>query len=111
MSLVRIWHQPVGPLHQRLPPALEDELIARNPCLIKGASVEHSEERPVATIEQVAALVDTIQPRYKALVLMAAWTGLRWGSWAASASPWPPPPGPAPGSSWRGWVTPAPGPR
>lgn len=35
--------------------ALEDELIVKNPCVLKGAGVEHSPERPVATIEQVYA--------------------------------------------------------
>lgn len=59
--------------------ALEDELIVKNPCVLKGAGVEHSPERPVATIEQVYALADTIEPRYRAFVLLATFTGLRLG--------------------------------
>jgi integrase len=59
--------------------AVEDELIVKNPCVIKGAGVERSPERPVATIEQVYALAETIEPRYRALVLLATFTGLRLG--------------------------------
>lgn len=59
--------------------AVEDELIGRNPCRIKGAGVERSPERPVATIEQVYALADAIEPRYRALVLLATFASLRWG--------------------------------
>ena len=35
--------------------AIEDELIIKNPCLLKGASVEHHDERPVATLDQIDA--------------------------------------------------------
>lgn len=59
--------------------AVEDELIVKNPCVIKGAGVEHPPERPIATIEQVYALAETIEPRYRALVLLATFTGLRLG--------------------------------
>lgn len=59
--------------------AVEDELIRRNPCRIKGAGVERSKERPVASIEQVYAIADAIQPRYRALVLLATFASLRWG--------------------------------
>jgi integrase len=68
--------------------AVEDGLIGRNPCVIKGASVEHSSERPVATIEQVAALVEAIQPRYRAMVLMATWTAMRYGEPAGLRRRW-----------------------
>lgn len=59
--------------------AVGDELIPKNPCAIKGAGVEHPKERPVATIEQVSDLADAIEPRYRALVLTATFTGLRLG--------------------------------
>jgi integrase len=59
--------------------AVVDELIPRNPCLIKGASVERPAERVPATIDQVYALADTIDDRYRVLILFAAFTGLRWG--------------------------------
>ncbi|MFJ5935701.1 tyrosine-type recombinase/integrase [Streptomyces sp. NPDC093071] len=59
--------------------AVEDRLIRRNPCRIKGASVASTPERPTATIQEVYDLAGAIQPRYRALVLLAAFTGLRWG--------------------------------
>ena len=59
--------------------AVEDELIAKNPCSIKGAGVEHSSERPTATIEQVEQLASAIDPRYRTLVYMATYTTLRFG--------------------------------
>jgi integrase len=59
--------------------ATEDGLVARNPCVIQGAGTERPPERPVATIEQVYALADAIEPRCRALVLTATFTGLRLG--------------------------------
>jgi hypothetical protein len=49
-------------LHAICATATEDGLIVRNPCLVKGASVERPAERPVATIEEVFALADAIEP-------------------------------------------------
>jgi integrase len=66
-------------LRSILATAVENDLIPKNPCAIKGAGVEHPKERPVATIEQVYALADAIAPRYRALVLTATFTGLRPG--------------------------------
>jgi integrase len=63
--------------------AVADELIVRNPCAIKGAGVERTPERPVATIAQVWALADAVEPRFRALVLTAAFAGLRCGELAA----------------------------
>src|SRR5687768_2605760 len=59
--------------------ALEDGLIPGNPYVIKGASTERPAERPVATIEQVFALANAIEPRYRAMVLLATLCGLRVG--------------------------------
>jgi integrase len=66
-------------LHAICETAVEDSLIARNPCIIKGASVERPAERPVATIKQVYALADAIEPRYRAILLLATVCGLRVG--------------------------------
>lgn len=63
--------------------AVEDELIVKNPCVLKGASVERPDERPVASVAEVAALVEAIDPRYRAMVLLATWCGLRFGELAA----------------------------
>jgi len=66
--------------------AVDDGLIRRNPCRIKGASVEKSPERPLLTISQVYAqvyaLADTVDRRYRALILLACFCGLRWGELA-----------------------------
>jgi integrase len=59
--------------------AVDDERIKRNPCRIKGADQEHSPERPIASVPQVYALADQMPERFRALVLAAAFTGLRWG--------------------------------
>ena len=63
--------------------ALDDGLIKRNPCRIKGAGNEHSPERPVLTVTQVYALADAVGLRYRALILLAAFTSLRWAELAA----------------------------
>lgn len=57
--------------------ALDDEMIKRNPCRIKGA------ERPILSVAQVYALADAVGLRYRALILLAAFTSLRWGELAA----------------------------
>ena len=59
--------------------AVEDELIAKNPCTLKKAGVERPDERPVVTVEQVFALADAIEPRFRVLVLIAAFGALRLG--------------------------------
>jgi integrase len=63
--------------------AVDDRVIKRNPCQIKGASQETSAERPVLTIAQVFALADAVGPRYRAFVLLAVFGSLRWGELAA----------------------------
>lgn len=59
--------------------ASDDELIRRNPCRIKGAGVEHPAERPVLTLPEVFKLADSIEGRYRMLVLLAVFGSLRWG--------------------------------
>ncbi|HTT88202.1 MAG TPA: hypothetical protein VMF65_01520 [Acidimicrobiales bacterium] len=46
--------------------AVADELIVRNPCRVRGAGQDHSAERPIATVAQVAD-----QPRAIQLVKVA----------------------------------------
>lgn len=45
----------------------------------QGRGTVHTPERPTATVQEVYDLADAIQPRYRALVLMAGFLGLRWG--------------------------------
>jgi integrase len=61
----------------------EDEIIRQNPCRIKGYDRYHTPERPVATVAQVYKLAGAMPPRFEALVLVAAFSGLRWGELAA----------------------------
>ncbi|WP_233492507.1 tyrosine recombinase XerC [Blastococcus sp. TF02A-30] len=63
--------------------AVDDNLMARNPCSIRGAGQERSSERPMFTVAQVQALVDAVEDRWRALILLAAWTGLRIGELSA----------------------------
>lgn len=63
--------------------AVDDNLMARNPCSIRGAGQERSSERPMFTLAQVQALADAVEDRWRALILLAAWTGLRIGELSA----------------------------
>ena len=62
--------------------ATEDGIISRNPCVIKGAAVEHSEERTVATLFDIELLAASVAPRYRAMILLGTFTGLRYGELA-----------------------------
>lgn len=63
--------------------AVDDGLIRRNPCRIKGAGQETSPERSVLTLGQVYVLADAISPRYRAMILLTVFASLRWGELAA----------------------------
>jgi integrase len=92
-ATIRAWHAALledGPgassvakcyrlLRTILTTAVEDGLIVANPCAIKGAGIEPSDERVLPTLGQVHELADTIQPQFRALVLLAAFGGLRRG--------------------------------
>src|SRR5512132_1355917 len=62
--------------------ATESGYLARNPCTIRGAAAEPAPEMRFATVAEVAALADASPRRLRALVLVAAYTGLRWGELA-----------------------------
>ncbi|WP_328434448.1 tyrosine-type recombinase/integrase [Streptomyces sp. NBC_00425] len=63
--------------------AVDDELIRRKPCRIKGADRYDVPERPVLSVAEVFAVADAIAPRYRLLVLLSAFTTLRFGELAA----------------------------
>jgi integrase len=63
--------------------AVDDDVIRRNPCRIKGAGSEHAAERPVATIDQVLDLAQLMPPRFRVLPLLATFCSLRYGELAA----------------------------
>lgn len=88
-STVRSWN---ADLARRIPPtaagayrllsmmmraAVADEIISRNPCQVKGASVEKSPERPMATVAEVKALADAMPDDLCVAVLLAACLGGR----------------------------------
>jgi hypothetical protein len=66
-------------LHAVLITAVEDGSIRANPRTIKDAGQHESDERPVATLAQVFALAEAMQPRYRLVVLLATFTSLRYG--------------------------------
>ena len=62
--------------------AVEARYLAVNPCSIRGAASDGTPEMRIATVEQVAAIAEQVPARYRALVLVAAFGGLRWGELA-----------------------------
>ncbi|MFI1303917.1 tyrosine-type recombinase/integrase [Streptomyces sioyaensis] len=57
--------------------AVDDELIRRNPCRIRGAGKESSAERQIATVDQVDALADALGPRWRLMVFLGAYGPMR----------------------------------
>ncbi|MFC8644125.1 tyrosine-type recombinase/integrase [[Kitasatospora] papulosa] len=57
--------------------AVDDELIRRNPCRIRGAGKESSAERQIATVGQVDALADALGPRWRLMVYLGAYGPMR----------------------------------
>ena len=90
---VRAWHSSLDAgyrtaaahayalLHAVCATAVGDGLLAENPCQIKRAMNPPRRRQPVIlTVAEVAALADAVEPRrLRALVLVSAWCGLRWG--------------------------------
>jgi len=72
-------------LHSIFATAVEDELIMRNPCLVRGASTASSPERPTATIVEVDALVEAMDDQYRAMVIRQLGAGFD------SSNCWPSP--------------------
>lgn len=69
-------------LHAICSSAVVEQKIARNPCLIPGASIETNPERPIASLDQVYALAEAVGERWRALVLLGTFCGLRFGELA-----------------------------
>jgi hypothetical protein len=59
--------------------AVDDEVIGRNPCRIKGGGGENADERPMTELSVIFELADFIQYRCRAMVLLAGFGGLRNG--------------------------------
>ncbi|HET7487749.1 MAG TPA: site-specific integrase [Acidimicrobiales bacterium] len=91
-SVVRAWYAGVAAgagrdqaaksyrlLRAILNTAVDDELIARNPCRIRGGGAERADERPLIDSTLVFRLADSISARLRALVILAGLVGLRTG--------------------------------
>ena len=63
--------------------AVDDGIVQRNPCRVRGGGQDRSPERPVLSVGEVVALAEGMPERYRALVLLAAFGSLRWGELAA----------------------------
>lgn len=94
-AVVRAWHsrmdstnptqraQAYGLLRSILNTAVSDEILASNPCKIRGAGVaKRARNIEPATLDEIAALVEEMPAQYRALILLAAWCGLRIGELA-----------------------------
>ena len=56
-----------------------DEVIGRNPCMIKGAAQERSPERPMVSIAETDALAAAMPEQWRIAVELAAWCHLSVG--------------------------------
>jgi integrase len=58
--------------------AVEAGYLPRNPAAIKGAGIERTAEMRHVSIPQLTALAEAVPARYRALILVAGFGGLRW---------------------------------
>lgn len=90
--LIRTWHaearthgatqsaRAYGLLKAILNTAVSDGKLTTNPCNIRGAQNATTDRKVTPpTPEQLQKILDTITPRYKAAVIIAAWAGCRYG--------------------------------
>jgi integrase len=66
-------------LHAMLTTAVSDDLVRVNPCGVRGGGQEHAGERPMIPTSLALELGETIDARYRALVLLAGFASLRTG--------------------------------
>ena len=90
-SEVRTWHAEIARtrpstaakayrlLATMMRTALDDGLLRQSPCRIKGGGTERAAERPIASVAEVEEIAALVPERFEALVLLAAWAGLRRG--------------------------------
>ena len=70
-------------LHSIFATAVDDEIIPRNPCKIKGAGNAKAAERDTLSLPEVEQLTEVVPDHYKALVQLLVWSGIRKGEAAA----------------------------
>lgn len=66
--------------------AVDDGLITRNPCRIKGAGKEKAAEWRIATVAQVDALANAVGMRWRLMVYLGAYGPMRPEELAGSAA-------------------------
>ncbi len=66
-------------LRSILATAVEDKLLASNPCQIRSGGVERSKERPIPTLDQYQAIYRALPDDLAAVAALAAFAGLRKG--------------------------------
>lgn len=72
-----------GLLRTILGEALKDDLIAANPCHIRGAgSAKRRHQTKPATLDELAVIVEAMPERYRLMVLLASWCAMRFGELA-----------------------------
>jgi integrase len=94
-ATVRTWHASLltdrptarahadGLLRTIMATAYADELIAANPCRVRGAGQAKRVKRIApATLAELEALTAAMPEHYRLMVLLAAWCGLRFGELA-----------------------------
>lgn len=59
--------------------AVDDDIIDRNPCRIRGASDEKAPERQTLNPRQVQQLCMAVPSRFSALIAVTTYGSLRWG--------------------------------
>ena len=60
--------------------AVADELLAANPCHIRGAgSSKRVHKIKPATLAELEAIMAALPSRYRVMVLLASWCAMRWG--------------------------------
>ena len=66
-------------LRQILAAAVDDRLLRENPCRVAGAASEQSAEREIPSLAAVMSLAEAMDARYRTMVYLAAFVGLRRG--------------------------------
>lgn len=90
-AAVRTWHADLttgptarahtyGLLRTILNTAVADDLIAANPCRVRGAGQSKRVKRiEPATLAELEVLTKAMPDKYQLMILLAAWTALRFG--------------------------------
>lgn len=94
-ALVRDWYSRLDPSKPRqrahayallrtiCTTAVTDELLAANPCRIRGGGqAKRASDTEPATLEELATIVEEMPARLRLMVLFAAWNAMRYGELA-----------------------------